>query len=142
MLALCFLIFVLQGVVDCVVDCNHQVDGNYEITCHSYISCSSGISIHHTCLTGQMYNPVTMRCASTTNLPPPCNIIHSCSGLPNRKFADQETHCKTYYTCQNGYFYGHNFCSPGTVFDENMQNCNWPSNVAKPCGTVDTSVIG
>lgn len=26
----------------------------------------------------------------------------------------------------------------GVVFDENMQICNWPGNVAPPCGTAGT----
>ncbi|XP_021349702.1 uncharacterized protein LOC110448010 [Mizuhopecten yessoensis] len=142
MLSLCFLIFVLQGVVDCVVDCRLHGDGIYQITCHSYTSCTNGISTDHTCANGQMYSPVLKRCASTTNLAPPCNVNHTCSGQPNKRFADQETHCQTYYTCQNEYFYGHSFCSPGTVFDEKMQNCNWPANVEKPCGTIDPKLVG
>ncbi|XP_021349690.1 uncharacterized protein LOC110448001 isoform X2 [Mizuhopecten yessoensis] len=75
------------------------------------------------------------------NVPPPCNIVVDCTNKPDFKFADLETSCRSYYTCHNGYFYGHNFCSPGLVFDESMQICNWPFNVVTPCGTIDNNYL-
>ncbi|XP_069136234.1 uncharacterized protein [Argopecten irradians] len=132
MFLLCILIIVSQGFVDCVVDCNGKTNGNYEITCHSYTHCSNGIGTLHTCPENQMYNMVSQTCGGSSS---PCNIIRSCGTLPDKRYPDLETNCRTYYTCQNNIFYGHNFCNPGLVFDESSQFCNWPHNVAQPCGT-------
>ncbi|XP_021349689.1 protein obstructor-E-like isoform X1 [Mizuhopecten yessoensis] len=137
----CFLIFLLHGVVDCAVNCNVHGDGNYEISCYEYTTCVNGVPTVHTCLDGQMYNPNTQQCDHSWNVPPPCNIVVDCTNKPDFKFADLETSCRSYYTCHNGYFYGHNFCSPGLVFDESMQICNWPFNVVTPCGTIDNNYL-
>ncbi|KPJ16278.1 hypothetical protein RR48_03195 [Papilio machaon] len=40
-------------------------------------------------------------------------------------YRPHETDCAKFYQCSNG----HDFemtCGPGTVFDENLQVCNWP----------------
>ncbi|XP_033748416.1 uncharacterized protein LOC117333294 [Pecten maximus] len=137
MIILCLLIFISQGFVDCVVDCNGQTNGNYEITCHKYTQCSNGIAILRTCSDHQMYNPETKQCGAPS---PPCSLNRNCNGLADKRYPDLETNCHSYYTCYNGFFYGHNFCNPGLVYDESSQLCNWPINVAQPCG--NKPVIG
>ncbi|XP_060074366.1 uncharacterized protein LOC132554085 [Ylistrum balloti] len=138
MLSLCILIFLPLGIVEGVVNCYGKADGNYEITCHDYTRCHNGLGTHITCPSSQFYNPANERC--DTNIHIPCSIQRDCSGMADKRYADLETHCKSYYTCANGYFLGHNFCNPGLVYDEAMQLCNWPVNVVAPCG--GASVVG
>ncbi|XP_069136235.1 peritrophin-48-like [Argopecten irradians] len=132
MLLLCFLIFISHGFVDCDVGCTGMADGNYEITCKSYIECSNGVKTVHNCTGDQMYNMTSKRCGGSS---PPCNIDRDCSGLDSKSYPDHETNCQSYYTCSAGTYFGHNFCSPGLVFHEEEQICNWPYNVPAPCGT-------
>ncbi|XP_069136233.1 peritrophin-48-like [Argopecten irradians] len=132
MLLLCFLIFISQGFVNCDFDCTGKANGNYEITCKSYIECSNGVKTVHNCTGDQMYNMTSKQCDGPS---PPCNIKRDCKNLPDKLYPDMETKCKSYYTCHKGDFLGHNFCSPGLVFDELNQRCNWPEEVAPPCGT-------
>ncbi|XP_033748036.1 uncharacterized protein LOC117333028 isoform X2 [Pecten maximus] len=133
MLILCLLIFISQGFVDCVVNCNDQANGNYEITCTKYTECSHGVATVHNCSFNQMYNPETKRCGAPSV---PCNIQRDCNNLDSNRYPDLETNCTSYYTCHNGVFYGHNFCNSGLVYDGSGGICNWPYNVVEPCGTI------
>ncbi|XP_013176148.1 PREDICTED: peritrophin-1-like [Papilio xuthus] len=57
-----------------------------------------------------------------------CFAQNGCQMNPNKPLRAHETDCAKFYQCSNG----HDFemtCGPGTVFDENLQVCNWPSAV-------------
>ncbi|XP_045538655.1 peritrophin-1-like [Papilio machaon] len=58
-----------------------------------------------------------------------CFAQNGCPANSNIKpLRAHETDCTKFYQCSNG----HDFemtCGPGTVFDENLQVCNWPSAV-------------
>ncbi|XP_060074365.1 uncharacterized protein LOC132554084 [Ylistrum balloti] len=133
MLSLCILIFLSLQIVEGVVNCDGQADGNYEVTCLGYTNCHDGVATDVDCYDGKLYNPTSNQCDDP--IYPPCNIDRDCSGTPNGRFPDMETNCTSYYTCSNGIFFGHNFCNPGLVYDQIKQLCNWPHNVSPPCGT-------
>ncbi|XP_048778823.1 uncharacterized protein LOC125682358 [Ostrea edulis] len=122
--------------------CVGNSDGHYEIGCRSYVKCTGGIGVLHDCpnppALNTVYNAVTGQCDRPDNVARPCGHWQDCSLLPDKRYPDMYTNCTTYYTCHGGTFFGHNFCSIGLVFDENLQLCNWPYNVAPPCGTLTT----
>ncbi|KAJ8312722.1 hypothetical protein KUTeg_010095 [Tegillarca granosa] len=117
------------------VDCSVLGTGHYEIGCKYYTDCINGITYHRECTKGYVYSNVTHGCVDESTVGKPCGLKRDCTSKPNRKYADHQTSCTSYYTCQNGIYYGHNYCNPGLVFDEAMQICNWPVNVPAPCGT-------
>ena len=56
---------------------------------------------------------------------------------PNGIFADStDNTCKRYYICANGSPVEYN-CGPGTVFDPNLQVCNYESNYQCGDGTTE-----
>ena len=61
---------------------------------------------------------------------------------PNGVFADpDDSTCMTYYVCGHGIAYEYK-CSPGTVFDPQINSCNWLCLVQKmlmgPVGVLST----
>ena len=72
------------------------------------------------------------------NIPPNCIIIFTVDcPSPNGIFADTtDSTCKRYYICANGSPSEYN-CGPGTVFDPNLQVCNYESNYQCGDGTTE-----
>ncbi|XP_022327322.1 chitin-binding domain protein cbd-1-like [Crassostrea virginica] len=137
--------FTLISLLACAVsgdECIGKSDGVYEIGCRSYVICHNQHGTIHNCpdppATNTVYSSVTKACDNPNNVPAPCGHWQDCSLLADRRYADTNNHCHSYYTCHKGTYFGHNFCNPGLVFDETMQICNWPQNVAPPCGTRGT----
>eukprot|EP00058_Branchiostoma_floridae_P004283 XP_002589771.1 hypothetical protein BRAFLDRAFT_125880 [Branchiostoma floridae] len=61
--------------------------------------------------------------------------VFSCDGRAEGLYSDPAD-CSMYYQCVVGHPLYHRPCAPGgTVFDEEDQICDWPENVAPPCGT-------
>ncbi|XP_066295310.1 protein obstructor-E-like isoform X4 [Branchiostoma lanceolatum] len=59
----------------------------------------------------------------------------SCEGRADGLYSDPED-CAMYYECVASHPVYHRPCANhGTVFDEADQICDWPANVAPPCGT-------
>ncbi|XP_011418235.3 uncharacterized protein [Magallana gigas] len=117
------------------LDCSGLPDGNYELGCKSYGVCTGGAVKLVNCDPGQVYDDNSGSCADPSSVTGICSQRRDCSNKADGLYADTENHCKTYYTCYNGEFKGHNFCSKVTVFDEVQQTCNWPGAVDPPCGT-------
>merc|ERR1711935_731413 len=117
------------------LNCTGQPDGNYEIGCRSYATCSGGAYSIVSCDMDMAYNQDTGKCDDVTNVPPPCGDKHDCSAESDGHYADVARGCKSYYTCVGGLYAGHNFCPSVLVFNEAQQACDWPANVAPPCGT-------
>ena len=66
----------------------------------------------------------------------PLSFIVDCPS-PNGIFADTtDNTCKRYYICANGGPVEYN-CGPGTVFDPNLQVCNYESNYQCGDGTTE-----
>ncbi|KAI8485849.1 hypothetical protein Bbelb_364010 [Branchiostoma belcheri] len=59
----------------------------------------------------------------------------SCEGRSPGMYSDHKN-CSMYYECVLGHPVYHRACAPGgPVFDEQDQMCDWPENLAPPCGT-------
>ncbi|XP_071093458.1 uncharacterized protein [Haliotis cracherodii] len=119
------------------LDCTGLENGIYLYTCFSYTECVNGSKGVIKCASNEVFSSKDGLCIKPIDNSWPCQDVVDCKSLPDKRYADAKGGCHTYYTCQNGYFYGHNYCPDGTVFDEEHQFCNWPSNVKKPCGTAD-----
>ncbi|XP_041347362.1 chitin-binding domain protein cbd-1-like [Gigantopelta aegis] len=128
------VLVVLFPAVFCV-DCSIRPDGVYGRGCRGFIHCLNHVANVITCQHKQVFNSNTGRCDDPINVPPPCGIIKDCTTKSDGSYADLSVHCRSYYTCNAGTFFGHNFCTPGTVFNEELQTCDWPSDVKQPCGT-------
>jgi len=115
------------------MNCTGVADGNYEIGCRSYVTCTSGVPTSVNCDIGTAYNKDTGRCDDINVIPPPCGVMMDCTNKNDGGYADGG--CASYYTCVGGVFVGHNFCPASLVFDEVQGVCDWPKNVPAPCGT-------
>ncbi|XP_011415053.2 chitin-binding domain protein cbd-1 [Magallana gigas] len=135
------LSFSLTVIGDTSV-CHSNADGHYEIGCRSYVICTGGRGVIHNCpdppAQETVYNSAKGHCDNPDNVARPCGHWQDCSKLPDKRYPDIYTNCTSYYTCHGGTFFGHNYCNPGLVFDSMLQLCNWPHNVAPPCGTFGT----
>ncbi|XP_069136172.1 peritrophin-44-like [Argopecten irradians] len=134
------LLVLLSAIVytGTAYQCSPHSNATVEIGCRSYYSCVDGHGSIVDCTlinSEYVYNSAVGHCDDPANVAPPCGQQKDCSNMPDRKFADVDNNCTSYYTCYRHSFYGHNNCSPGLVFDENLQSCNWPRNVPPPCGT-------
>ncbi|XP_046361553.1 chondroitin proteoglycan 2-like [Haliotis rufescens] len=117
------------------MDCTGEPDGIYEYNCFSYVICSQGVATEILCNSTQVFDPDQQKCVTPGIQNWPCTDVQSCLNQPDNRYPDYANACMTYYTCQFGIFYGHNFCPPGLVFDFKNQLCNWHFNVQPPCGT-------
>ncbi|KAL4224053.1 chitin binding [Mactra antiquata] len=118
------------------VNCTVLADGNYELGCRSFAKCTGGQVSIVDCPNDMVYNNKTGVCDDAANVAAPCGNLIDCSNSPDGRYADKDQNCKTWYTCQDNKFLGHNFCPEGTVFDEGLATCNWEDAVAPPCGTL------
>ncbi|XP_048777943.1 uncharacterized protein LOC125681767 isoform X2 [Ostrea edulis] len=138
----CLLLLSALAYLVSADECVGKNNGVFEIGCRAYVVCHNQHGTIHHCADppalNTVYNSRTKSCDQPHNVPAPCGSWRDCSTLPDKRYADVTTNCTSYYTCQGGTYFGHNFCNPGVVFDENMQICNWPGNVAPPCGTAGT----
>lgn len=133
-------LLVLAALYDEVtsqVDCTDLPDGVHGWGCRGYTLCEGGEGTHVDCIFPEVFNEDIMACDDYLNVAPPCGVWSDCSGLDDGLYADLTLNCTAYYTCQDEIFLGHNPCSPGTVFNEELQVCDFPENVAPPCGTYE-----
>ncbi|XP_046543541.1 chondroitin proteoglycan 2-like [Haliotis rubra] len=117
------------------LNCTGKADGNYDIGCRSYSTCTAGSYQIVSCPDTQVYNSKIGKCDRPENVAPPCGAQKDCSSKKDGHYADMSNNCISYFTCAAGAFFGHNLCPAGTVFDEDMQTCNWANAVKPPCGT-------
>ncbi|KAL8578763.1 hypothetical protein ACOMHN_045751 [Nucella lapillus] len=121
----------------CAFRCAGVPDGVYEESCKTFILCVNGSATLTECHFGTVSNGGNIHnisCVKEDTVEPPCGMMRDCTHLANGRYADVATNCTSYFTCHNSYYYGHNYCSGGLVFDETMGLCNWP-NPAQPCFT-------
>ncbi|ELU18089.1 hypothetical protein CAPTEDRAFT_207233 [Capitella teleta] len=126
------------------IDCTDLEDGVYGWGCKGYTRCEGGEGTNVDC-TPDVFNEEIMDCDDPENVGPPCGLFRDCSELEDGMYADLHLNCTAFYTCQDGIFFGHNPCNPGTVFNEELQVCDFPENVPPPCGTKEeqfTTVSG
>ncbi|XP_050411147.1 chondroitin proteoglycan 2 [Patella vulgata] len=117
-------------------NCTGQDDGIYEIGCKSFVRCKDGDGETVECEVGLVFNPEIGDCDDENNVEPPCGNWIDCSNIPDGKYPDYDQACTSYYTCQSGEFFGHNYCPEGLVFNEETDNCDYKHAVYEPCGLV------
>nr|XP_011455792.2 uncharacterized protein LOC105348165 [Crassostrea gigas] len=141
MMLICIIVSLWAHLIS-ADECFGKVDGVYEVACRSYVICRNQHGTIHNCpdppATNTVFNSNTKACDDPARVPAPCGMWQDCTLLADKRYADITRNCTSYYTCHGGTYFGHNFCNPGVVFDEVMQICNWPQNVAPPCGTRGT----
>ncbi|XP_050409736.1 chitin-binding domain protein cbd-1 [Patella vulgata] len=128
LLTTCFTVTVLG------FDCANQDDGIYEIGCKSFVRCKDGEGETVECEEGLVFNPAIGDCDDPSNVASPCGNLIDCSDKPDGHYPDLDQNCHSYYTCQGGEFFGHNFCPDDLVFNEEIGTCDWEINVYEPCG--------
>ncbi|XP_029651701.1 chitin-binding domain protein cbd-1-like [Octopus sinensis] len=130
-------LIVLQQstATDVGVDCSTVPDGYYEISCKSFVQCKNGKKYQHYCKGNTVLDKRDMKCKDPDDVPKPCGEYRDCSKRKDGRYPDLDNKCKSYFTCENGHFMGHNLCPAGLVFSKKLQLCDWPYNVKPPCGT-------
>ncbi|XP_060563933.1 peritrophin-48-like [Ruditapes philippinarum] len=124
------------GYVSAQVNCTGLADGNYELTCTSFGTCTGGVSSNTLECQGEtVFNKLNGQCDDPSNVIPPCGTLLDCSITPDGYYADKTQGCTSWFTCHDRNYKGHTACFPGMVFDETLSTCNHKSNVAPPCGT-------
>ncbi|KAK6184326.1 hypothetical protein SNE40_006820 [Patella caerulea] len=133
----CLLLFVTCFTVTVLsFDCTNEEDGIYEIGCKSFVRCKDGEAETVECEEGFVFNEAIGDCDDQTNVGPPCGEWIDCTNIPDGKYPDYNQDCTSYYTCQNGEFFGHNYCPAGLVFNQETGICDWQNNVYVPCGVL------
>ncbi|XP_067681312.1 peritrophin-48-like [Haliotis asinina] len=119
------------------VDCVHEGDGVHEKGCRAFITCKNGLATITECQGSYVFDEKTGTCADPNTLTNLCSQSKDCSTLKDGKYPDMGStqKCSTYYTCNGGTFFGHNYCPGGTVFNQALQSCDWPNDTPPPCGT-------
>ncbi|XP_041378824.1 chitin-binding domain protein cbd-1-like [Gigantopelta aegis] len=132
-LAFTFLVVLLPTVF--CGQCSTRVDGTYNLNCHQFVRCENQVATVISCPQHHVFDRITGKCDESVNVAPPCGIFKACVTKGDGRYAELAKHCRSYYTCRGGILLGHNVCTPGTVFNEDLQTCDWPSDVKQPCGT-------
>merc|ERR1711944_389924 len=113
--------------------CVGQPDGSVPVYgCVGFTRCEGGEQVYVDC-TPNVFNPATNACDDRANVEPPCGLNADCSKQADGKYAADE--CRSYYSCMNGVYLGHNPCPGGLKFNEKLQICDWEHNLPPPCGT-------
>ncbi|KAK6184327.1 hypothetical protein SNE40_002009 [Patella caerulea] len=117
-------------------DCTNADDGIYEIGCKSFVRCKDGEGETVECEEGFVFNPKIGDCDDQNYVAPPCGNWIDCTNVPDGTYPDYDQNCTSYYTCQSGEFFGHNYCPGSLVFNEETGICDYKHNVYVPCGLV------
>ncbi|KAK6183929.1 hypothetical protein SNE40_006496 [Patella caerulea] len=131
------LILILPAIV-LGFDCKGNVDGVYDVGCKVFVQCINGAENVVECPVGLVFNKNTKLCDLPTRVPAPCGNVMDCSNKKDARYADLTKKCTSYYTCNGGIYFGHNFCPGGNVFNEKLQTCDWKYDTEPPCGTKTT----
>ncbi|XP_053374844.1 uncharacterized protein LOC128547131 [Mercenaria mercenaria] len=115
-------------------DCSTLPDGHYNIGCKRYDVCTNHVLTSIECKQNKVYNNNTKMCDYQNHVDPPCGLVRDCTGKADGAYTDFQLNCTSYYTCSHHVYYGHNFCTPGTVFEMKVGTCVWPDDAFKPCG--------
>ncbi|BFZ04709.1 hypothetical protein BsWGS_07748 [Bradybaena similaris] len=109
--------------------------GLLEKGCWGYKECVNGVYFEHFCPTGEVLDQDTRTChpighSSTKD----CDPI-DCTSLPDGMYADVIGGCKSYNRCYGAVNIAAFLCAANLVFHEEIQACDYKSNVPPPCGT-------
>ncbi|ESO90982.1 hypothetical protein LOTGIDRAFT_163491 [Lottia gigantea] len=141
------------------LDCTVEPDGVYELGCKSFQKCVHGELVGVECHEHLVYNSIIQDCDehfqllrndfvfvqicprdnytfsfSPAKVAAPCGHMMDCTNKADGHYPDLDQGCHTYYTCNGGVFFGHNYCPAGLVFSVANGVCDWRQNVPIPCG--------
>merc|ERR1711964_82643 len=102
--------------------------------CKAYTLCRDGKPVEIDCL-GLVFNEEKGECDDPKNTPPPCGSSIDCRKMEDGQYPDLDDQCRSYYTCKDNEFKGHNPCAEGLVYNGELEVCDWPWEVPPPCGT-------
>ncbi|KAK3085175.1 hypothetical protein FSP39_025513 [Pinctada imbricata] len=126
-------LYLLKGLASAQV-CTHRGDGVYDAGCRGYTVCKNGTGTVVLCTAPQVFNKATNGCDDPANVKEICGRKRDCNTMDTMRFADVDRKCLYYYTCFAGKFMGHTPCPFGTVFNYDLQVCDFIVNVPSPCG--------
>ncbi|XP_005096138.1 chitin-binding domain protein cbd-1 [Aplysia californica] len=132
-----FALLILLPAAALGLNCTGVPDGNYEIGCRAYSTCTSGVWKIVQCDIDMAYNKDTGKCDDVKNVPSPCGVKQDCTGKADGRYADlsSDPKCNSYFTCADEIFMGENPCPGALVFNEKLQACDFIKAVDPPCGT-------
>ncbi|KAK6192612.1 hypothetical protein SNE40_004056 [Patella caerulea] len=125
-------------------DCSGLQEGVVWWGCRAFGECRGGEHIQTDCPDGMAYNQQS-GCTEVNNAPPPCNFdrTNECQNLGEiilrkpEQDSGSDPPCTYFYTCNYGYFAGHQKCPSGLVYYEEEQGCRDPTTIPPPCGTLN-----
>ncbi|CAL1537071.1 unnamed protein product [Lymnaea stagnalis] len=112
-----------------------DVNGTLEVGCWGYKKCSNGMVLEFKCAAGKVFDKETWKCIVPVSGHTACSLENKCAGRPDGMYADQTDACQTYIRCLGEAVVGQVYCPASTVFNEEIQSCDFKVNVASPCGT-------
>ncbi|KAK6189072.1 hypothetical protein SNE40_005117 [Patella caerulea] len=128
------LLTVLYVSAETAMFCDNKPDGAYEAGCRSFTRCINETAAVIECSEHEVYNSRIEDCDDPKHVPAPCGHMIDCTDKADGHYADLDQGCHTYYTCNGGSFFGHNFCPAGLVFNADNGVCDWEHSVYEPCG--------
>ncbi|XP_045174001.1 uncharacterized protein LOC123535412 [Mercenaria mercenaria] len=131
---LCFIVYSCICAAYGETDCSTLPNGHYNIGCKVFDVCTNHVLTTVECVPGKVYNNVTRRCDDERVVAPPCGRVRDCSTRADGSYPDLLLNCTSYFTCSHHIYFGHNFCTPGTVFEKTLGTCVWPDDAYRPCG--------
>ncbi|XP_076434935.1 chitin-binding domain protein cbd-1-like [Babylonia areolata] len=127
---LCLLFVSVVAPTVWTFDCSGVPNGVYEEACKTFVICRNGVGTLVECPFPTVSNGGSwhnISCVDPWTVGPPCGLTRDCTKLQDGRYADLVTNCTSYFTCTNGFYYGHNYCSEGLIFNEPLGICDWPS---------------
>jgi hypothetical protein len=129
--------------------CLTKPDGYYRLPsdCSKFIQCYAKITNIMKCATGLVFNPhQDINGCDYPSQVPECNFVSvgsdltqspECNGKENGAFLRVPADCNRFQRCVFGRLYDFN-CPATTVFNINLNACDWPDNVPECGGALST----
>ncbi|CAG5124952.1 unnamed protein product [Candidula unifasciata] len=114
---------------------NADMFGVIEIGCWGYRECVNGAFIEHLCEEKQVLDKDTRQCHPKGTGHTDCDNGTDCTGLPDSFYSNYFDYCKSYSRCYGGNNIGQFYCPGSLIFNEEIQSCDFVSDVYPPCGT-------
>ena len=121
------------------VDCSDQPDQTFfadPSDCQKFFQCDRGSAVPKTCEAGELWNDYDGKkiCDWARNVDC-CNGTGKyegpCSDQLDNSFLPHPEDCQKFYQCDRG-FPVEKECGVGTLWNQEIKNCDWPSNVKCP----------
>ncbi|BFZ04711.1 hypothetical protein BsWGS_07750 [Bradybaena similaris] len=114
---------------------NADMYGLIEIGCWGYRECVNGAYVEHLCEEKYVLDKASRQCHLKGTGTTECDKNSDCTGIPDGMYSDLDDLCRSYYRCYGEINIGQFYCAGNLVFHEEIQSCDFRSNVPPPCGT-------